>query len=256
MILALDIGNTTIYGGVFDQENLRVQFRKNSKSGCSSDELGLFLKGVLRENGIDPSSIHKITLCSVVPDIVPTLKNCCKRYFDKSPFILQAGAKTGMKIKYHNPLEVGSDRIANAIAATHLYPTKDLIVVDFGTAITFCAVNLEKEYLGGAIFPGLRIAMEALESNTAKLPAVEIVASQHAVGRSTVESIQSGLYFGSIGAVKELCVQIQKEAFSNRPPIVIGTGGFASMFSQSQIFDIEISDLVLKGLVLALKLNT
>ena len=117
MILCLDVGNSQIYGGVFKNDNLKLQFRQTSNLGSSSDEYGLFLRTVLRENGIDPAEIKKISLCSVVPEVLHSLKNCCLKYFGLSPFILQAGVKTGLKIKYSNPLEVGADRIANAIAA-------------------------------------------------------------------------------------------------------------------------------------------
>lgn len=255
MILCLDMGNTTIHGGVFDGETLRMQFRKTSDARSSSDETGLFLRGVLRENGIDPASIEQIALASVVPDAVHSMRNSCIKYFGKAPFILQAGVKTGLKIKYRNPLEVGADRIANAIAVTHLYPDQDAIIVDFGTATTFCAVNREKEYLGGVILAGLRLSMEALEEKTAKLPSVEIIPMKQALGRSTVESIQSGLFFGQLGQVKELKARITEEVFGEKSPIVIGTGGFSGLFDKSGIFDVIVPDLVLRGLYLALRMN-
>jgi type III pantothenate kinase len=189
-----------------------------------------------------------------VPDVVHSLKNCCRKYFNVSSFILQPGVKTGLQIKYRNPLEVGSDRIANIIAASHLYPGRNLIVIDYGTATTFDVATAKKEYLGGAIMPGLRISMEALESKTARLPSVEILAADTAVGKSTVESIQTGLYYGNIGATRELVARITEEAF-DEPPIVLGTGGFASLFEKARIFDAEIPDLVLRGMFLALKMN-
>jgi type III pantothenate kinase len=191
MILCLDVGNSQIYGGVFEGEKLLLQFRKNSRNANSSDEFGLFLKSVLRENKVEPESISQIALCSVVPDLIHSLKGACTKYFNRQPFILQAGVKTGLKIKYSNPLEVGSDRIANAIAATQMFPGANLIVTDFGTATTFCAITKNKDYLGGLILPGVRISMEALESKTARLPSVEIQTTTKIVGRSTVESIQS-----------------------------------------------------------------
>ena len=256
MILCLDVGNTQIHGGVFDRDQLLMQFRRTSETRASSDETGVFLRSVLRENGIDPNSIHQIAVCSVVPDAVHSLRNGCIKYFNINPFILQAGAKTGLKIKYRNPLEVGADRIANAISATHLYPGENLIIVDFGTATTFCAINSEKEYLGGVILAGLRISMEALETKTAKLPSVEIMAMKQCIGRSTVESIQSGLFFGQIGMVQSIRDRITAEAFQEKAPRVIGTGGFSSLFDKETLFDIIIPDLVLRGLNLALRLNT
>lgn len=256
MILALDVGNSQIFGGIIQNDEIKFVFRKTSKSGGSSDEVGVFLRSVLRENNLDPAKIKQIVLCSVVPDVVHSLRNACKKYFGISPFLLQAGVKTGLKINYRNPLEVGADRIANAIAATYLYAKKNIIIVDLGTATTFCAINKNKEYLGGSIVAGLRLCMEALESNTAKLPAVEIVSTDEVLGRSTVESIQSGLYFGHIGLIREISGRMAKECFQGEKPFIIGTGGFSSLFEKEKIFDVIQPDLVLQGLNLALKLNT
>lgn len=257
MILTLDVGNSQIYGGLFDGEQLKFQFRKTSKSGNSSDEIGLFLKSVLRENGIDPQNIQHITLCSVVPDVVHSIRGACQKYFGIQPFILQAGVKTGLKIKYRNPVEVGADRIANSIAATYLYPDKNLIIADYGTATTFCVVSKDKEYYGGMILPGFRIAMESLESNTAKLPSVEIQVPAEIVGRSTVESIQSGLYYGNLHALRGITDQIKREYFKGQESdtLLIGTGGFSQMFKKENIFDALVPELVLIGLVRALQMN-
>jgi len=255
MILALDVGNTQIYGGVFEKEKMLLSFRRNSKQGSSSDEVGIFLRTVLRENDIDPSMIKQIAFCSVVPDVIYSLRGACRKYFDINPFILQVGVKTGLKIKYRNPVEVGADRIANSIAATHLYPNKNLIIVDLGTATTFCAVSKDKDYLGGSIVAGLRLSMESLEAKTSKLPSVEIVAMNEALGRSTIESLQSGLYFGHIGTIKEISDRISKECFDGDKPFIIGTGGFANLFEKEKIFDVVVSDLVLKGLLFSLKMN-
>lgn len=256
MILALDVGNSQIFGGVFEKEEIKFRFRKTSKTGASSDEIGIFLRSVLKENGMDPSKVSHIAICSVVPDVVHSLKNACKKYFNINPFLLQAGVKTGLKINYRNPLEVGADRIANAIAATHLYPKKNMVVIDLGTATTFCAVTAEKDYLGGSIIAGLRLNMEALESKTAKLPSVEIVSAKEALGRSTVESLQSGLYFSHLGAMREISDRLSKECFDGDKPFVIGTGGFSSLFEKEKVFDVVQPDLVLKGLWLALKMNS
>ena len=264
MILCLDVGNSQIYGGVFVDNEPRLQFRRSSRYGSTSDEYGVFLRSVLHENDLDPDSIQQISICTVVPEILHSLRNACKKYFDLNPFVLQAGVKTGLKIKYRNPLEVGADRIANAIAATKMYPQTNLIIIDFGTATTFCAVNKEREYLGGVILPGFHISMSALETNTSKLPAVEIVVPPTCLGRSTVESIQSGLFFGSLGGLKEIKERITKEAFGGEKPLVLATGGFASLIEEGirqqqaphDLFDQQIPDLVLKGLHLALKMNT
>lgn len=256
MILALDVGNSQIFGGVYEKEVLKLRFRKTSKTGASSDEIGIFLRSVLKENNMDPSKVKHIVLCSVVPDVVYSLKNACKKYFNVTPFLLQAGVKTGLKINYRNPLEVGADRIANSIAATHLHPKKNLIIVDLGTATTFCAVSKDKDYLGGSIVSGLRLNMEALESQTAKLPSVEIVSMKEALGRSTVESLQSGLYYGHLGTIREITKRISDECFDGEKPFVIGTGGFSSLFEKEKVFDAVQPDLVLQGLLLALKMNT
>lgn len=255
MLLTLDVGNSQIFGGLFDKDELKFKFRKTSKAGSSSDEIGIFLKSVLRENGVDPTEVKQIAMCSVVPDVVHSIKNACKKYFNITPFVLEPGTKTGLKINYRNPTEVGADRIANAIAATHLYPKRNIVIIDLGTATTFCALSNSKEYLGGSIVAGLRLSMEALESNTAKLPSVEIVSTGNALGRTTVESIQSGLFFGHIGMIKEITTRITKECFDEKP-IVIGTGGFSSLFERDKIFDEIQPDLVLKGLYLAYQMNS
>lgn len=258
MILLLDVGNTQIFGGVVKEnkpEDIIFSFRKSTNSASSSDEIGLFLKNVLQESKINPDQIKKIGICSVVPSTMHSLKGACQKYFKITPFVLQAGVKTGLKIKYRNPVEVGADRIANSIAATHLYPNKNVVVIDLGTATTFCAVTKDKDYLGGAIIPGLRISMEALESRTAKLPSVEIIKPELACGRSTIESIQSGLYFSHLGAMKEIVSLYKKEVFNGEQPLVIATGGFSRLFSEAKIFDAEIPNLVLFGLNLAIQMN-
>ncbi|MBK7229257.1 MAG: type III pantothenate kinase [Ignavibacteriales bacterium] len=255
MLLCLDIGNTQIYGGVFSDEKIIFQFRFSTRQTFSSDEVGVFLRSVLKENNITPESIKNIAMCSVVPDVVYSVRNGCIKYFEIDPFILQAGVKTGLKIKYLNPQEVGSDRIANAIAAINLHPNKNIIVIDFGTATTFDIISKEKEYLGGAIVPGIRISMESLESRTAKLPAIEISRPEKVVGKTTKESIQSGLYFGHIGIIKEIIQRSNQEAFGGTKSFVIGTGGFANMFNDTGIFDAIYPDLVLTGINLAYKMN-
>jgi len=255
MILALDVGNSQIFGGVFQDGRLVIRFRKPSRPPTSSDELGLFLRSVLRENGGDPSNVQQIAFCSVVPEIVYSLRSCCRKYFGLDPFILQAGVKTGLKIGYRNPLEVGPDRIANAIAATHLYPNRNLIIIDLGTATTFDVVRAGRDYLGGIILPGLQISMEALEKGTARLPKVEIVAPVELVGRSTVECIQSGLYFGHRAIIKELTQEIRDQAFRSEPAVVIGTGGFSRLFERENLFEAVVPDLILIGLARALSMN-
>ncbi len=255
MILCLDIGNTQIHGGVFDNGTLKVQFRKNSRQQISSDEYGIFFKNVLRENNVNPDVITKISMCSVVPDMIHSVRSACIKYFEIEPFSLKAGTKTGLNIKYKNPADVGADRIANAVAAVKLYPGKNIVVIDFGTATTFDVVSKKKEYLGGAILPGIRMSMESLFAATAKLPRVEIQEPENVVGKTTIESIQSGLYYGQIGMVKELIERIKVEAFQGEDPAVIATGGFSSLFEDTGLFEVAIPTLVLQGLNEVLFLN-
>ena len=255
MILGLDVGNSQIYCGVFENDRLKVQFRRTSTTRSSSDELGIFLRAALRENRIDPDAIDEIAACSVVPDLNYSLRACCQKYFGIEPMIIRPGIKTGLKIRYKDPKEVGTDRIADAIGAVKLHPGRNLIVVDFGTATTVCAISREREFLGGNILPGLRLSMEALEANTAQLPSVEIKPVRSAIGRTTVESIQSGLYWSNVGMVKELSGRITAELFADDPPVVIGTGGFSHLFDRERLFDEVVPDLILSGLLEALRLN-
>lgn len=256
MILVLDVGNTQIHGGIYVKDKLQFQFRTHTKNGITSDDLGVFLRNVLRENGFFPEKLKKIAICSVVPDLLHSIRSCVTKYFKADVFFLQAGVKTGLKIKYRNPIEVGADRIANAVAAIHLYPQKNIIVIDFGTATTICAITENKEYLGGLILPGIRISMEVLDSQTARLPKVEIMKPKELVGKSTTESIQSGLYYGQLLMTKSLSRNISEQYFENKDPVIITTGGFARLYEEEDFFDIFIPDLVLKGLYLSLKLNS
>jgi type III pantothenate kinase len=255
MILTLDVGNSQIFGGVFADERLRLQFRKSSKYGTSSDELGLFLKSVLIENNLDPKLVQEISLCSAVPDMIHSLRGACLKYFGLDPFILQAGVKTGLKIKYRNPIEVGADRIANSVGALAKFPGQNLVIVDFGTATTFCVVTKDRDYLGGLILPGLRLAMESLESGTAKLPKVEILNPKALVGRSTIENIQSGLFNGNLEMVRGLSTRLRREALNDERALIIGTGGFSRLFESEKLFDVLVPDLVLYGLLKALQMN-
>lgn len=254
MMLCIDVGNSHIYGGVFLGDEIRLRFRHTSKVS-TSDEFGIFLKSVLRENNCSPDSISEIAICSVVPQLDYSLRAACVKYFSIEPFFLQAGVRTGLNIKYRNPQEVGADRIANAIAAVEAYPSENIIVIDFGTATTFCVITSQKEYIGGAILPGVRLSVDALSKNTAKLPAVEILKPEVAVGRSTTESIQSGVFFGMVGACRELIAHIKEEAFPKQNVTVLATGGFASLFDKQGVYDFLVSDLVLQGVRSAAILN-
>lgn len=256
MILALDVGNSQIFCGVFTGSELITQFRHASTGRSSSDEIGVFLRGALRENDVDPEQVSVIAISSVVPELNYSLRACCQKYFNLEPMIMRPGLKTGLKIAYKDPKEVGSDRIADAMGAVKLFPNRNLIVVDFGTATTVCAITRDRVFLGGNIMPGVRLAMETLEQRTAKLPSVEIKPVRSAIGKTTTESIQSGLYWSNVGMVRELAGRITTEAFTeDDPPLLIATGGFAHLFHREQLFDQVVPDLIFEGLLEALRLN-
>lgn len=255
MLLCLDIGNSQIHGGVFDGDTLRCQFRKTTHPLGSSDELGVFFSAVLRENGVDPKQVQRTAICTVVPQALYSVRSACVKYFRSDPFVLQAGVKTGLKVRYRNPHEVGSDRIAGSLAAVQRRPATPLIVVDCGTATTFDVVTAEADYLGGAILPGIGISVETLAGRTAKLPTVEITRPALALGRSTVESIQAGVYLGHVGAIRHLLFELTREVFGGVRPYVVGTGGFARMLDAEKLFDEVVPELVLLGLKQAEQMN-
>ncbi len=248
MLLVIDIGNTQLFAGLFKEDQIVLRFRKSSKNKLTSDEYGLFLKSILRENGYDPEKITAISISSVVPDLLYSLHSACTKYFKIRPLILNADARTGIKIMVGQPQEVGSDRIADAIAAEWLYPNENKLIVDFGTATTYDVMTDKAEWCGGLIAPGLRTCMEALSLNTAKLPQVEIQKPKVLVGRDTIENIQSGLYYGALGMTREVITRVQKDYFHGHPMRVIATGGFSQLFKGEDCFHIIEPDLVLIGL--------
>ncbi len=256
MILCLDVGNTHIFGGVFAGNTIQMRFRYDTKQPHTSDQIGVFFRNVLKENNIDASRIQKIAFASVVPSIDYSLRSACIKYFNIEPFVLQAGVKTGIKIKTANPTEVGADLIAEAIAGVHHYPEKNLIIVDFGTATTYLAVNDRQEFLGVTILPGLKTSMEALKLNAASLPEVEIIKPEVILGKTTVQCIQAGLYYSQLATLKQLTQGITAQCFPNSQPIVIGTGGFSYLFEDENIFTHLAPDIVLEGLYLALLKNS
>jgi type III pantothenate kinase len=248
MILCIDIGNTQIHFGIFLDNKILMQFRYSSNDGVSSDQLGIFMKNVIFENEINFTDIKQIAICSVVPELDYAMRSACVKYFKIDPFFLAVGAKTGLKIKYSNPSEVGADRIATAVGATNILPHKNIIVVDMGTATTICAITKDKEYLGGAIFTGMKTSIRALYSNTSKLPSVEIIKPKFKLGRTTKENIQIGIYYGQLGAMKTTIDYVASEAFVDEKYAIIGTGGFAELYRDEKFFDIIIPELVLIGL--------
>lgn len=255
LILCFDIGNTDIHGGLFAGDALRFEFRRSNQQRPSADELGVFLLQLLAANGVDASLVEEIAIACVVPDALSSVQGACEKYLGCTPLVLQAGVKTGLKLRVKEPREVGADRIANAIAAVRAFPGRNLIVVDMGTATTLCAINTRAEYLGGAIVVGMGLAMRALGTQTAKLPQVDIVRAEYALGRTTVENIQSGLFFSQLGMLREMTTRLRNEAFDGEPALVIGTGGFSRLFREEAVFDCIEPALVLHGLRHALALN-
>ncbi|MBA3661761.1 MAG: type III pantothenate kinase [Gammaproteobacteria bacterium] len=252
MILCIDIGNTHLYGGLYRQETLLVQFRYPSSNSMTSDQLGVFLKMVLRENDLDPQEVKQIAICSVVPALNYTIRAAFLKYFTLDPFFLTYDKITSLNIDYAHPEEIGTDRLSNVLAASHLFPDENIIAIDFGTATTFDALDRRRTYLGGMIMPGLSIAMKALSENTAKLSPVNIVKPQIVIGQNTTTSIQSGLYYSHLGAAREIINRIA-DSFTDKPPIIVGTGGFAHLFEDEHLFTTLIPELVLTGLYLSVK---
>lgn len=259
MLLTVDVGNTTIQCGLFEGEKLALQFRRSTNPKLSSDELGLFFRDVLALNNFDYKAVERIACCSVVPAINHSLSNCFRKYFFKEALFIAAGIKTGLKIKYANPREIGADRIAGAIGAVHAAASsggaKNLIVVDMGTATTVDVITKNNEYLGGAILPGAAMSVHALSEGTAQLPSVEVVQPKNVCGSSTIEAIQSGVFYGQAGAVRELVSKMEESVFGGERAFVIGTGGFSRSFESAGLFDLVLPDLVLQGLKVALDMN-
>lgn len=251
MLLCLDVGNTHILGGVFDGEVLKTRFRHATHLIGTSDQFGIFLSNLLQVKGLRSTDISAVAISSVVPGSDFTIQHTIQSYFNATMFELKAGVKTGLNIKYKNPNEIGADRIASAIGAMKSFPNKHIIIVDMGTATTLCAVTANRDYLGGAILPGMRLSMDSLRLNTAKLMEVNIEEPPCAVGQTTRESIQSGLYYGQLGALRELISRFQHDVFHQEQVVVIGTGGFSQLFRNEDLFDTILPDLVLQGLYIA-----
>jgi type III pantothenate kinase len=246
MLLAFDIGNTTIAIGLFRGRKLVKSWKIKTDSDKTSDEYGVILLNLMQVGGLAPGKVTGAIVSSVVPPLTPVIEEMCLAYFSMTASVVGPGLKTGMPILYESPLEVGADRITAAVAAFEKYGGP-LIVLDFGTATTFDAISAKGEYLGGAIAPGIRISAEALYLKTAKLPRIEIRKPKRAIGRTTVSSMQSGLYFGYIGLVTNTIREIRKELGGSAR--VIATGGFGGQVVP-ELAEIEAyePDLVLEGL--------
>ncbi len=248
MLLCLDIGNTHIFGGVFTNDQLLLRFRYATQPLGTADQFDIFLTNILQFNQIDRQKITAIATASVVPHYDYTIKHSLLHYFNIQPFSIQLGIKTRLNIKYKNPNEVGADKIANAIGAVEQYPEKNLLIIDMGTATTVCAITKKRDYLGGVILPGMGVSMEALTQRAAKLLAVELEIPVNYLGRNTRASIQSGLFYGQLGALKEIMSGLKQELFPDETVFVIGTGGFSQLYKIHKLFDTIMPDLVLQGL--------
>jgi len=246
MLLAFDVGNTTIAIGLFRGRKLVKSWKIKTDSDKTGDEYGAVLLNLMQFAGLQPGKVTGAIISSVVPPLNGVVEQMCRDYFGTDALVVGPGLKTGMPILYENPLEVGADRITASVAAFEKYGGP-VIVVDFGTATTFDAVSAKGEYLGGAIAPGVRIAAEALYLKTAKLPRIEIRKPKQAIGRTTVSSMQSGLYFGYLGLVTRTIEEIRKEL--GRTARVVATGGVGSQVA-AELPTIEAfePDLVLEGL--------
>lgn len=247
MILTLDIGNTNMKTAVFDHEELVQYWRLNTNIAATSDEIGITLAGLFSHNGLSMQCIEGIIMSSVVPPINFTVEHMCRTYFDMDPMVVAPGIKTGINIKYENPRELGSDRIANAVGAYTIYGGP-CIVIDFGTATTFGVVSEKGEFVGGAICPGIKLSSEALVTSAAKLPRVELIKPESAIGRTTVTNMQAGIFYGYVGQVNHIVAKM-KEELQKPQALVIATGGLSRLIA-TDTNTINVIDglLTLKGL--------
>jgi len=229
MLLAIDIGNTNIKLGIFDGDKLKATWNLATGIHRTSDEYGGVVLNLMERKNVLPSKISGVALCGVVPPLLYTFEELCRKYLNTKPLVVEAGVKTGMSIRLDNPREVGPDRVVNAVAAQNLYG-KPLIIIDLGTATTFDVVSKEGDYLGGAVAPGITIAAEALFARTAALPRVELVRPRRAIGSNTPNAMQSGIIFGYAGLIDGVVTRIQEEL--GEKATAVATGGYASIIAK------------------------
>lgn len=233
MILVLDVGNTNIVLGIYKEKKLLVEWRLSTDYKRTADEYAIQVTQLFYQSGLDMENIEGVIISSVVPNIMYSLEHMVRKYFNTTPIIVGPGVKTGINIKYDNPKEVGADRIVNAVAAYETYK-KAIIIIDFGTATTFCAIASNGDYLGGTICPGIKISSEALFERAAKLPRVELVKPETVICKNTVASMQAGIIYGYIGQVDYIVNKMKKEiqAKGDEEPVVIATGGLAKLIAE------------------------
>lgn len=253
MLFAIDIGNTHMVLGLYKQEERLYDWRIHTNHQATDDEYAIVVKNLFAHVQISFEQIKGCVVSSVVPSLTETIRNFSRKYFLIEPIVMGPGIKTGLNILYDNPREVGSDRIANAIAAVEKVGAPN-IIVDFGTATTFDVIDENKNYVGGAIFPGIQISTDSLLQKAAKLPRVEIVEPDHVIGRNSIQSIQAGLYFGYASLVDGMVTRMK--AFLSATPKVLATGGLADLICQETKTIDEIDPyLTLEGLRLIYERN-
>ena len=254
VLLAMDVGNTNVTVGVFQDASLRATWRFSTDVGKLADEYGVLITSLLAHEGIEVKEVSEAVMGSVVPDLDPVFEAVCNRYFEVRPLVIGTGVRTGLRIVYDSPRDVGVDRVADAVAAIHLYGPPPIIIVDLGTGTVFDGISKEGDYLGGAIAPGLGIAAEALYQRAAKLHRVELSRPPSAIGRNTEASIQSGLLYGYVGMVEGIVRRFKQELGPGAK--VIGTGGYAQLIAgETEVIDQVNLDLTLQGLRIIFDMN-